>query len=484
MSKNLSGNLLIVLFIAVVVPIIVYLIVVSFKKTENTTDSYDKAAINNALIGAGINTKKENFQDSAIVYDSVDKIKNNFETFITTYFPFLDIKIMNDMLKNDYGVNKTIKEIISEHPDANLNMLIQSFLPQIILYLSSMLDNSTNIILCGLGIILLNKINTPDTTYYYLEDYEKMNDFIIYITPSSYDVNKITSTNTDFKYEDETDIRTIKTFKIGLKRYNRTQFKNMIVQNLNKPANINISDEEIDTVINIFKSNKQYVLKYGRLFLMGPLIRINNGVDLIESSKIVADLSDLCIPEKYFSKDMTPYLPSSESTNLSSIARIFNFLGAGVMLGLSAQQYSPPTTIAIPTISVPTITVQPDTTQPDIIKLYSEENYTGSIKIFDISSANNVNNGSYSSVPGLSVYDYNIDPNPPKSIQFEQPTGTTEYVVVLNFAFSDNTNSKLDIKYPLGSIINPPPFTKTNIDNTKTVVTGRLSNILVYKNNK
>ena len=134
---HMSISIPVILFIAAVVFPIVYFLL--SKKTENTTDSYDKAAINNALIGAGINTKKENFQDSAIVYNSVDKIKNNFETFITTYFPFLDIKIMNDMLKNDYGVNKTIKEIISEHPDANLNMLIQAFLPQIILYLSSML---------------------------------------------------------------------------------------------------------------------------------------------------------------------------------------------------------------------------------------------------------------------------------------------------------------------------------------------------------
>ena len=362
-------------------------------------------------------------------------------------------------------------------------MIIQSFLPQVILFLSSILDNSTDIILCGLGIILLNKINIPNTKYYYLEDYEQMNDFIIYITPSSYDVAKITSTNTDIKYNDEPNSN-IELYKIGLKRVGRIQFKNMIIQKLKNPANANVSEEEIDNVANIFKSNKQYVLKYGRLYLIGPLIRINNGVDLTESSKIVADLSDLFIPEKYFSKDMTPFLPRSESTILSSIARTINFLGKNVVPGLADRQYSPPTTIAIPTISAPIITAQPDTTQPDIIKLYSEENYTGSVKIFDISSANNVTNGNYSSVPGLSVYDYNRDPNPPKSIQFEQPTETTEYVVVLNFAFSDNTNSKLNITYPLGSITNPPPFTKTNIDNTKTVVTGRLSNILVYKNNK
>jgi hypothetical protein len=135
----------------------------------------------------------------------------------------------------------------------------------------------------------------------------------------------------------------------------------------------------------------------------------------------------------------------------------------------------------MPTTSIingPTITALSDVSQTDIIKLYNDINLTGSIKIFNVISANSINIS-----PVLSIYDSTIDTIPPKSLEIIQPLNNQtsvsnyNYYIGLKYVFSDNSNYVLYEYNSLNSI----ELTKTlNISNG-TPLTGNLRNIFVYK---
>ncbi len=123
-------------------------------------------------------------EDTVIVFDSNDKIKQNYELYLKTYFSLINIENINKRLKDDTG--KTIQEII------NLNNSIDTqeyvtlikqidglFNYSILVY---NMEDSTHFINLGLNILLQMK---NSGCYYYLPNeniyYETNNkDLIIY----------------------------------------------------------------------------------------------------------------------------------------------------------------------------------------------------------------------------------------------------------------------------------------------------------------
>ena len=270
--------------------------------TTTSSQTYNKDAVNKALIGSGIQTKTaEHFQNNQndIVYNSINIIKDNFESFINTYFPILDVNLMNKMLKDDYNVNKTMQEILNENSNISLLPyvnLIQTMTRSFI----TLIGNKTDAILCGLGMITILKLDIP-LKFYYLNDYEQNNDFIIYIIPSSFDITKLTNTNSEIQnINNFTDIKKLDIpYKLGINQLNRYLIKGLILSAKNKNTTssvLEISEQEIDNVVQIFRNNRESVLKYIRLFLLGPIIKLYNNADLTASSKIVVDLDELFIP--------------------------------------------------------------------------------------------------------------------------------------------------------------------------------------------
>ncbi len=439
-----------------------------------TTALYNKSVVDAAILSSGIKTTIENFQNN-IIYNSVDIIKQNFNNFMNTYYPILDINILNKMLKDDYNVDKTIQEILNEHPETYFNNYLM-ILVGFSLFFNILLDTQTDIILSGLGYITVMKLNLPAGLFdiYYLNDFEKEKDFIVYYIPPTFDKTKITNTNKDIELKtlNEKETITIQPFKIGLNNNIIENIKLSIIDANEKQGNTSSSTEpnsnEINNFINIFKSNKNSILRYIRLMLIAPFIKLHTNVSLTSSSKISTDMVDLFTSNKYFTSDIIKYLPPIEETNNFYITSNFIFMQPLSDLG--------PNTTPSRNIIYAT-TLPDDTTNTDIIKLYSGENFTGSVQIFDIRNALSHNSENYI----LSVYNSSTGAPPPKSYQIIQPLNTTSYYYFIDIEYVGSDKSSLGI------------FTYNNNDNMTIInptqvymikgqqISGTLENIIVYK---
>jgi hypothetical protein len=346
------------------------------------------------------------------------------------------------------------------------------------------LDNQTDIILSGLGYVTIMKLNMPKEIYeiYYLNDYEEVKDFVIYYIPTSFDKTKITNTNTEI--ENITIFNTsieFKPFKFGLKTYNEEIIKNSIKEADTKAGKTtsstsSITASDINNFLNIFKANKNSILRYVRLMLIAPFIKLHANTNLTPSSKISIDLLDLFTPNKYFNSDITPYLPSGEESS------IFIMMGNNIFNPLQQNSggntYVPPTNSSISIRIAPTAPA--DTTDTDIIKLYSDENFTGSVQNFNIRSATNKNNNTYK----LSVYDSSSGSPPPKSYKIIQPLNDEtyfsnyKYTTSLNYVYTDNSQFNIDMP-PINNVSTIPSTMDGNLlDGTQ--ITRTLKNIFVY----
>jgi hypothetical protein len=470
--------------------IVIILSIVFTKKSSSTPEpttsaSYNKPVVDAAIASSGIKTTTDNFQNNFqnnLVYDSADKIKQNFTAFMNTYYPNIDINKMNQMLKEDYGINKTIQEIINDHPDVYLtNYLIQ--IAGLSGFYNMTLDNPTDTILSGLGYITIMKLTIPENTYdlYYLNDYDQVKDFVVYYIPPSFDKTKITNTNNEIEFIEtragNSSLYLNKPYKVGFNNKNKDTIIKSIVRANEKMGKTvsSITEPDINNFLNIFKANKDAILKYVRLTLIAPFIKLHINTNLTDSSKVISDLIDLFTPNKYFNSDITPYLPSVEETNLSSMYANYIFSD---QVQSNNNTYVPPTTSAISINIAPTAPA--DTTDTNIIKLYSEENFAGSVQNFDIRSATDKNDNTYK----LSVYDSSSGSPPPKSYKIIQPLNDDthisnyRYTVSLSYIYTDNSQFNINMRSVENVSIIPSTMDSNLLDGTK--ITRTLKNIFVY----
>lgn len=294
-------------------------------KMLNTKDTKD-TTIKNALAAANVTilNGSEHFKD-IIVFDTIDKIKNNFETFITTFFPSLDINKMNDMLKNDYGINKSIQQIISSNNNIKMDLYLQIFM-MFIMFIVVGSSNKDDLISSGLGFIVINNISDSKNKSYYLDDYDKINDFVIYITPKEYDTNLITSTNGDIKdmYDDNGNKYQIPApYKISFNKFK----KNLAITLLNPEmpnngspittSSIPLTEEQINNLINIVKNNSNSFNKYCRLLLLGPLIL----QEIPDNKKVFDDIK--LIYTNDLNVEIKTYLPPINDETLKTLDFVF-----------------------------------------------------------------------------------------------------------------------------------------------------------------
>ena len=479
-KKTCGGIILAIIIVIIVLSVVLTKKSSSPEPTPSTTSVYNKSAVDAAIASSGIKTTTENFQND-LVYDSVDKIKQNFTAFMNTYYPIIDINTMNQMLKDDYGINKTMQEIINDHPD----VYFENYLMQIIGlsgFLNMVFDNQTDTILSGLGYITIMKLNMPEDTYdlYYLNDYDQVKDFVVYYIPPSFDKTKITNTNTEIEFTETSGRQPAnflnKPYKFGFNFKNKeTIIKSIVGANERMGKTVSsISDTDINDCINIFKANKDPVLRYVRLMLIAPFIKLHTDTNLTSSSKVISDLIDLFTPNKYFNSDITPYLPPVE--NMSMFSMLANFIFSNQ--AQSNNRYVPPTTSSISIRNAPTAPV--DTTNTGIIKLYSDENFAGSVQNFNIRPATYKNDNTYN----LSVYDSSSGSPPPKSYIIIQPlnddTHISNYKYTVTLSYIHTDNSRLNINMRSAENISTIPSTMDGNLLDGTQITRTLKNIFVY----
>jgi hypothetical protein len=474
-NKKTCGAIILAIIIVIVLSIVLT------KKSSSTpepTSAYNKSVVDAAIASSGIKTTTENFQNESIVYDSVNKIKQNFTAFMNTYYPVLDINKMNQMLRDDYGINKTMQEIINDHPD----VYFENYLMQITglsVFLNMTLDNPTDTILSGLGYVTIMKLIMSEGIYdlYYLNDYEEVKDFIVYYIPPSFDKTKITNTNTEIEFIEtragNSSLYLNKPYKVGFNNKNKDTIIKSIVEANEKMGKTvsSITEPEINNFLNIFKANKDAILRYVRLMLIAPFIKLHTNTNLTTSSKVIFDLIDLFTSNKYFNSDISPYLPPVEDNSMFYM--LANFIFSNPVQ--ASNQFVPPS------ISIRTAPTAPaDTTDTNIIKLYSDENFAGSVQNFNIRSATDNNDNTYK----LSVYDSSSGSPPPKSYRLIQPLNNDtnisnyRYTVSLSYIHTDNSQLNINMRSVEDVSIIPSTMDGNLLDGTK--ITRTLKNIFVY----
>jgi hypothetical protein len=371
LSKFKISIFFVVVAVIVIIILILYFTGVFNKSSNNTTnnnttnnnttntDVVNSDKINNALRRANITVlDKDTFQNNNdVVFDSVDKIINNFDLFITTYYPSLDINDLNNILKN-YGVPKTMQEILIENKDLpNMNRSIINIIIMLAFQILTMSMNNSNDIICaGLSIIITNNLivdNKMNQKMVYLNDFNTTDDFYIYFLPSSYDTSKL-SNITDIdkinfmdrnipNYYDVNNL--IKPYKIGIMSATKKTIKESIVSfkisqlNLSNPSatidsnSITASDDEINQRIKLINDNRASLYEFMKLRLLAAFVILYTKTDLTLSSQILKDLIELLTPSNNkISSELLTLLPPVHSIDKSDMNRQNSFNYFNVIL--------------------------------------------------------------------------------------------------------------------------------------------------------
>ena len=129
----------------------------------------------------------ENFTNgNTIIFDTNEVINQNFNLFLNTYFPPIDIVRINESLIKTQ--NMTMQEIINKKikndPTFNSLSLIKLTNYGFKNYLAYVIEltDPTLFILFSLWMLLIRNINDNKCDYYF-NDYEKEKDFIVYSGP-------------------------------------------------------------------------------------------------------------------------------------------------------------------------------------------------------------------------------------------------------------------------------------------------------------
>ncbi len=343
---NISNKTLLLIGGIVIVIAIIIGLAVGLTKPKSISESdlakeKDNKLINDALNRSGIQIKSENFQNNIdIVFDSYDKIKKNFNLFMNTYYPSIDINDMNNMLKTKYGVPKTMQELIMENLDAPnmdgffgfeglIEVLIDLGKFHMTEYLTKGISN--NIICSGLALILqikiYNKIKNINEKLIYLNDFNKTDDFYIYFLPQSYDISKLSTTNdipimnpvksSDHqKYYSGNDL--INPYKIGMIYLLREDVKFTIqlrkssAGGTSAPWNtMTVSNDEINNAFKVYNDNIIPYYKLFKFYLIGPFIVLYTKQAIPTTSQFKIDMKEIIKPDNY-TKDYIKLQPIPE----------------------------------------------------------------------------------------------------------------------------------------------------------------------------
>ena len=280
------------------------------------SSSIDNNKLDKALKAFGINiSRKETFY-SDIIFDSYDKFNKNVNIFFNIYFPSIDINNINAILKENNCDD--MQTVIN---NKNINILSYIFDESFINLIAFMIyseNNKTNIILFGLFIFYQLELSmrefimkqNPNAQFmkssnmYYLNDYDEVNDFYIYMIPISYTGEISNKLNKDsrvtemgyapsiFKTYDKEEI-----YKMSLKNMFRPFFYIVISGMINKEFQ-NITDDDYNNFINILKENMQSLKKQINFIIASRLIIANNN-NITVDSKIVGDIADLMSPSNF-----------------------------------------------------------------------------------------------------------------------------------------------------------------------------------------
>lgn len=295
-----------------------------------TSITSDQEKIASALISSDVGTinKFENFVNTApVIFYTSDDVKHNFNLFITTFYSDLNITEMNKLI--DYYIHTDYKEleqnITIESIISNIETIEQNpinmfyyvyFLNEIKDVLILATSNKTDYICAGLGAMVLEQLDNNDDKIksYYLDDYDKINDFIIYKVPFNFGYDKITPENTEIKdiYNDKYEIEPNITppYKFSLNRYSKFSAKKYL--NSSDPT-----EEQLNNFLTLIRNNKDLLIVYLRLLLIGPFIRlwfgtnINTDYDLKMDSNYARDLTTAL---NNINSDVKRYLPTLQTT--------------------------------------------------------------------------------------------------------------------------------------------------------------------------
>jgi hypothetical protein len=193
----------------------------------------------------------------------------------------------------------SINDIIKEK-NIDIMLLIGPLMDHLVFNLHAE-NNKTNIILFGLFIILADKISRPDVKIkrYYLNDYDKINEFIIYSIPDTYnaDISKLsTDLNvkliTDFKNPFSNSVA----YKFSLSSYiKETLVKKYIAPMVSKTMD-NVTEEDLNKTIPIIKDNTNHINILLNHLLAANLLMVNlpdipSTAKIFQSLVILYDLS-------------------------------------------------------------------------------------------------------------------------------------------------------------------------------------------------
>ena len=244
------------------------------------------------LTAAGISTiiVKEPFYE-IVVFDSYDKIKNNFEMFINIYLPIFSTNAMNNILKQNYGINKSMQQIISSIKIFNTRQYMWLIYLCILVLLISTRDPRQTYLI-GLAMIIINNSEKSNIKGYYLDDYNKMKDFIIYVVPNNFDKTLITSTNDSIKdtfTENGDRIELSPPYKISLKKMKLHFIKNPTKPYTTDRPITSSSSNQINILTQLLYSNMGSFIHISRLMILAPLI-LNEKPN---ETKIVEDIINM-----------------------------------------------------------------------------------------------------------------------------------------------------------------------------------------------
>ena len=275
---------------------------------------YDVTAVNNALAASGVKTVgQENFEattsSGVLVFDTINKINKNYSKFLATFFKNIDINYINDNIKKN-GIDKTMANIETEK---NINFyvlhmfMINNVLSRFVFFTGSLTDK----ILLGIASVAFLNIGLQQSNknikFYYLNDYEKYNDFIIYMVPSSYtgDTTKLNEDTSfilvDILKEQELTGNVMTTQ--SNKNIKFSLFK-LLELNINKyVAQLNAESTPVNTTssfssfFEIYKqstiNNKDNLFKYLNLLISALYILCYKNSPLLETDNITKDILNI-----------------------------------------------------------------------------------------------------------------------------------------------------------------------------------------------
>ena len=330
---ELNSVLTIVLIIVIVFAILFLIYKTVFEKKVN--DKID-VKIEKALKAAGIivpTSSSEHFQDT-IVYDSFNKINDNFINFINLFYPLLDINKINNIIKENTSTtsptdiqsiinNKEIdalKYILGVNDSSNNvgGMVFRLFIMSIFAN-----NNDTDIILFGLAYVIIIremlKTERPNFEHklYYLNDYSTAGDFIIYFINDKF-TEDIQSASVRNKIPELMGTEEIlpNAFKYFVKKIVKeglieNEFRNFKERNVTTSSAgqmtqaVVVTDNELNIFIASLKNNTNDLLNLYRIMFSNMFLSANG--TLSNNSNIITNFIDLMYSDK-FTTDIRTFL--------------------------------------------------------------------------------------------------------------------------------------------------------------------------------